>query len=407
MTDETTYAYYPTIQVSPAATDAQLAQGISRTQDASNGVLSDWRVGSPSTALLQGFWFGLLELYWYMDNLPSAIALEVFRLSGVVRSPGTQATGYINFLLTAPLSTTFTLPAGYLIPYTPSNYVAPSGAVVTPGFVTQQQLVIPPGLVEGTVLAQATDVGYDFNIAAFSLTTSLSLAYVQNIYNSAPFSGGTPLETLDALCARAQNILRTRNVLVSISDYEQAAQAVMGQGSRAFCVPLLSADQSTLAPGQVTLYCADATGSPASQALCTQVQQTLTPDIFAASSLWVNPVPTFLVRVDAVVQVTTIDNSIVNNIANALNAYLNPTNWSLGKTMQLYEVQYVIRGCQGVNGVSQVLLNQVGLDVVMPTSYTIPAWGSLNVNMVQPDGTSSLVYSSVTGADINTFLDLD
>ena len=258
----------PSLIIDPNNDDQLRTQAYARTQAASNGLLNDFSVGSVTAALLEGSVFAVAELLYYANMLPSALALEVYRLYGITRSPGTYSSGTLVFQLSAPISSPFVVNPGYTIPYNGSYYVL------------TQQLVIPAGSLSAYATVQATQVGSAMNAPSYAVVSANpGLNYLQTIYNDAPITGGTDLETLDATIQRGQASIRSKSVLISITDYQQAAISLMGGGS-CTVVPLLSSDRSKYLPGQVHLFLSDATGLPASVGTCQIVQQQLQAQSF-------------------------------------------------------------------------------------------------------------------------------
>ncbi|MBH8577223.1 baseplate J/gp47 family protein [Nostocaceae cyanobacterium CENA369] len=183
----------PKLVLDPQNDDQLVQLAFDRIREASGGQLNDFRPGSPLAASVEGQVFALAELLFYLNMLPEALALEVFRLSGVTRNAGTKATGYLRFLLQTPLGSDFIINAGYSVPFKDSF------------FVLQEQLYIPAGATEADVLVQVYYEGSDLNCPAFGiLISSTGVNCLQTIYNAEAITGGSDLETLKSTITRAQ-----------------------------------------------------------------------------------------------------------------------------------------------------------------------------------------------------------
>ncbi|MFB2876869.1 baseplate J/gp47 family protein [Floridanema aerugineum] len=370
------------IQLDPDDDEALLQQAFLRVKAASNNRITDFTLGSPVSALLEGQVFAMAELFWYLNQLPEALAIEVFRLAGIQRSLGTKATGDVTVLLNAPLRDAFIISAGYQIPYKDSY------------FVTTEQLVIPAGAISGDVAIEAATEGSSFNVAAYGLVVpNPGLAYVQSIYNLENIVGGSDLEPLDTLVKRAQFVLRSREVLVSKEDFEQAAQDLLGAGSRASCVPLLMSNKETKAPGQVHLFLVDGRGEPPSLATCNTIKNALQERSFAASSVWVSPVNLEPVYVEVTATTEQISIDLANRCYEALKEYVNPSGtYPLGGSLFINELEYIFRTVAGITRVESVLIDGQPLNRAMPNLYSTPLIDTLAVSLVQPDSVNYTYY---------------
>ena len=370
----------PSLLLDPSTDDDLRTQAFARIQAASNGTLTDFSVGSVLAALVEGQVFAVAELLYYCNMLPSALALEVYRLFGTQRSAGTYASGQLVFQLAAPLSQPFVINPGYTVAYNGGYYVLTS------------QLVIPAGSISAYGTVQASQVGSAFNAPAYAIAnTSPGLNYLQSIYNDSAITGGTDLETLDALIQRGQYQVRSKQVLISSSDYETAATNLLGGGS-ATCIPLLSSDKSSYKPGQVHLFLADALGQPVSTGTCQLIQQQLQQQSFVASSVWVDPVSLFPVTVEIVAQTAQLSQDLANTVESALGAFVSPNSYQLGSTLDINELRYQVRQVSGITGVNSVILNRQLLSIPMPNAWTNPFLDTLILTLVQPNGVQQTYY---------------
>ena len=301
----------PSIILDPRNEDEVILSAYDRVRSASNGVINDFSPSSPIAALIEGQAFVQMELLWYLNQLPTALALETFRLLGVTRSPGTTAKGNVTFILSATLSTDFVVSAGYFIPFRDA------------GFITKTTLVIPSGALEGTVQIEATRQGSDLNVAAFGLTTSgLSLTYLQSLYNTEPINGGSDLEPLNVTVDRAQIAIRSRDTLISVEDYEQVSEFLLGSGSYATAYPLLSANKSTETLGHLHVFLLDAEYNKPSVATCQSIQSQLRERSFTGAAVWVSSADLYNIDLEIIVNVKSIDEKVVDDIFTAVSEEL-------------------------------------------------------------------------------------
>lgn len=378
----------PKLILDPQNEETLVQIAFDRIREASDGTLTDFRPGSPLAAMVEGQVFCIAELLYYLNLLPEALALETFRLLGVTRNDGTKARGYIRVLLQAPLGNLFTLPSGYQIPFGDSF------------FITLDQLVIPAGSLEADVPVEAKDIGSLYNVPALGLVVSPGLNFVQTIYNPEPFSGGTDLEPLVSTITRAQSVLRSRQVLISTSDYESAATEILG-GGRAICVPLLAADKLTEQPGQCHVFLCDSLGQVISQSVAQQVKAELSPRVFAASQVWVSSVALLPLTIEVTCLVSEVSEAIANDIAKAIESYTSPLTYPWGDKLKYTEVLYYTRTVPGVLEVDSVRIEGDARDFLLPNRYTCPVADTIIINLIQTNGVTAQYIKGQALADVD------
>lgn len=183
-------------------------QALTRAFNASGGTINDLSSSSVARVLIEGLAFAGAELLYYVNKLPLAVVVEFLKVAGITRREGTAARATLTFTLSAPLATPFTIPAGFQV--TSTNGVS---------FLTDTQLIIPAGSIEGTVTATAEVVGSSGNLAAFTITNiTQALSFLSGVINLEAAAGGTDAETQDQAIARGLVAIRLRN-LVSGADY--------------------------------------------------------------------------------------------------------------------------------------------------------------------------------------------
>lgn len=377
----------PKLVLDPNTDDQLLEQYYQRTIAASQGSLTDRSPGSVLAALGEGSTFAIAELLYYLNMLPEASALETLRLAGVSRRAGTAATGSLKFLLTAPLQTPFIIPSGYVVPFSVAGATFQNS-----GYVLTENLVITSGSIEGTVSVEATDLGSVFNLPAYGLAlTSTGLNYVQQIYNESPLTGGSDLETLEATVIRGQEALRSREVLVSITDYEQKAVDLLGSGA-AKCIPFLGSNKVTEAVGQVHVFLIQANGTVPSPSTCQTIQVALQDLSFAASRTWVSPVALTDIEIDLVALVDQLGYDQANQIYLAIAGFLDPLAYPIGSDLRLKRLEYTVQAVTGVTELVSLLINRDPLNLPMPNPYTVPRLDTLAVTLTDRTGATDTYY---------------
>lgn len=371
----------PKIILDPENEQDVIQSAFDRIRSVSEGRINDFSPSSPIAALVEGQAFVHMELLWYLNQLPTALALEVFRLLGVTRSPGNTAKGEVIFVLSATLGTNFVVSAGYFIPYKDA------------GFVTKATLVIPAGSIEGRVQVEATREGTDMNVASFGITnTGVSLAYLQSIYNEDPINGGADLEPLPSTVDRAQIAIRSRGTLISQEDYEQVSEFLLGEGSTATAFPLLTANKETEALGHVHIFLLDATANQPSIAACQSIQTQLRDRSFTGAAVWVSPADIETHNLEVIVEVANIDSSIVDTLEAALVSYVAPANFALGGTLKIKELEYLVRQQVGVLGVTTLMIDDQAINRPMITKHSQPQWDTITVILSDDIGTTNAYY---------------
>lgn len=367
----------PKLVLDPRNDEELLEQCKARILELTEGVVNDFRIGSPLLVLLETMILVCAETLWFLNMLPEALAIEVFRLSGISRDLGTPARGKLTFLLSASRLTPFVVYQGYSVIHQAADQTSTT-------YVTTQELIIPAGDTVGTVDAVCSTVGSVYNIQPLAIFQSQTgLSGVQQVYNPEAFQGGTDLEPIEATIERASRVLRTRNILVSISDYE--ARAVELLGGRALCVPLLSSDKVQEKPGQVHLFLCDDLGEPVAPSVCANLRSVMLPETFAASQLWVSGYEREPLNIEVTVRSDVAD--IADRIYASLSSYLSPLSYPWGSTVLVQEINYQVRSTEGVDLVYGCLINGEQSSLPLGERWHCPQLGELTVNILDSLGT--------------------
>lgn len=376
----------PSLILDPENEQQVILRAYETIRSSSNGLINDFSPSSPIAALVEGQAFVYMEMLWYLNQLPVALALESFRLLGIERTAGTTAKGSVTFLLSATLASNFVLPQGYFIPFRDA------------GFKITENLVIPAGSLEATVKVEATRVGSDMNIAAFGLTNlGASLTYLNNIYNGSPINGGSDIEPLKQTIDRAQIAIRSRDTLVTVNDYESVAVFMLGGDSYAKTYPLLEFNKTKETLGHLHVFLLtrqdDFYVAP-SVATCQNIQTQLRDRSFVGASVWVSPASIKPVDIEVVVKAEYLHQDIVTDTYVDLLNYLSPNVIGIGSTIPIKEIEYIVRSVEGVTSVLTATIDRQSLNTPMPNKYTMPMLGNLAITIQDPTNVEETYYRS-------------
>lgn len=338
-----------------------LRRSIARVFASSSGRLNSFSKGDPVRALLEGQVFATAELLYYLNQLPEAYGIEFLKIMGIQRILGTASTANITFTLTKPLSNTFTVPAQFRCLTTARLE-----------FRTNSTLLIPPGVISGTITATCTTVGSQGNVGAYAIRSfQTPLTYLKSVTNVAPATGGVDAETLDQTKTRAFAAIRRRG-LVTKDDYEQEAIAILGQGAVAHAVGNLGADGLQVIKGAVHLFCLNKDGGLLSDAQLTTLQASLSAKSHLGTDTYVSNIGLVDIDVRVIADLVpgTNPSTIAGNIWARLQSYLKPGTLELGKSVLLKELEFQVR-LAGVQTVQSVLVGD-HLSYLSATNYILP-----------------------------------
>ncbi|MBW4421183.1 MAG: baseplate J/gp47 family protein [Myxacorys californica WJT36-NPBG1] len=358
--------------------EEQLVTEAQRTAfNKSNGLLNDFSDHNPLTCLIQGQAYSGAELLYSVNKLPLVLLLKFLQTTGVQRNLGSKAVTTLTFTLTAPLTQAFQIPANFEV-------VSSNGNL---NFFTNELLVIPAGSIIGSVSATAGEVGDQYNVESYTLNQYLQpLAFLSSVNNDIKAQGGANSETIEETINRALRALNTRNP-VSANDFEELAQTILGNGSRCKAIGLLGSDKITYAPGEVHLFCLDASGSPANPAQIQEVSQSINLKLMLGTQLNVSPMN--LVEISGELIIKVLNGVEILPLADELweiyKSYLSPTKFEVGASVLIQEVQYELRFAKGIKYIEELKLNDASLNIPMPNAYSLPQAFNLYMTFVDED----------------------
>lgn len=367
----------PSIILDPRNGDELLAQMQATVQTASSNTLNDFRNSSPLNAVLEGLTFGIEELLFYLNLLPSATALEVFRIAGFERSLGSAALGQVQFTLTAVLGSDYVLSSGYLIPFLDTF------------FRTTEDLVIPAGNLDGLVNVQCDTIGSQYNVPEFGINVNPALNFVDSVTNPSAIVGGADLEELSDTLERLQTKIRNKNVLITATDYALEVQSLLGVGSYAQVFPLLTEDKTTEAPGNVHIFCFGADNLPADVSTLAAIKPQLESKIFAGSQVWLSPGETIEVAIGVNARSENLSSAKAEEIRDALISYLSPNNYGLGATLMTNELVWLTRNISEITGVTSVTIDGQFSNLPMTYAYQKPVVTLIEIDLTNAVGNNA------------------
>lgn len=378
----------------------------------SGGTINDFSPHSVASALLEGQLFSTLELLYYVNKLPDTRGLEFLKVVGIQRILGrAAAAARLVFTLTTPLSTSYTLSAGYVVK-------TPSGLE----FTTDTILVIPPGQSQGVVSGTASAIingirqvaiGSQYNTAAFTIKQlTETRAYLQGVINDVAATGGTDAETLDEMRSRGFAALRRRSTLITAEDYEQEAIAALGIGSVAKAVPLLAFDKQSLQDGAVHVFLLNADQSAPNEAQISTIRSALQAKSLAGlkTLVSVSVIELYNLEVFAIAELIpgSDPEAVAIRINAALEAYLAPGKLPLGESILIKEVERIVRNSGVLTVKSVSFLNFTGAepvsfygDVPLPDDWTAAHLYSLEISLLDNATGQSYGYSFGFGGDVD------
>ncbi|ANV88503.1 baseplate J/gp47 family protein [Picosynechococcus sp. PCC 7117] len=349
-----------------------------RVFNSSQGTLNDFTENSPLASILQGQVFAGAEFLFYANQLPLALVVDFLKVTGVQRNLGTKAKVTLTFSITAPQPVSYVIPAGFEVVDVTSKY----------SYFTDSTLTIPPGLTQGSITATAEEVGSAYNLPAYSINNFIQpLTFLAGVTNTANAAGGTDEEPIATTIKRAIEQLNLKN-LVSATDYELAAQEILGDGSRCKAIGLLGAQKQPGVLGAVHLFLINANKDPANDAQLTQVKSALSSRIQLGTSLYVSPMELINVSGDLIAELAedVSPTEAADDLWQAYQEYLDPSTYPIDEDVILNEVEYQLRLTGVINKIQSLELNDLTSNIALPNAYTLPNAYSLTMTLIDSEG---------------------
>lgn len=365
---------YPVIDPRNEAELVELA--IAAVYSYSGGRLNDFSSGSALRVLIEGMCFAGAEILYYANKIIEALVVSYLSNYGITRSLGTAAQTELTFTLTAPLNSSVQLAAG-------TTVQTQTGIV----FITDAQLVFPPGSISGKVTATASTVGKRTNTAANTITQLIQpLSYIQSVTNLAAATGGSDEETQQQAIDRGLAQVRRRN-LVSAADYEEYAVEILGVGSVAHAIGNRSGDKVSEQLGSVHVFALDANGNAPNAGDLSDLVQQLKPRTMLGTEVWASAVELVQVDVRLVARLAIGESAetVADTLWEAMQDYLAHDKFEMGQTLLLNEMEYALRQTAAIEHIQSLWLNEWAKDLVMPNDHSQPKARNLTMKLLDVD----------------------
>lgn len=369
----------PTIEL---RTESDLtAEAIANIYAASNGLLNA-QSGSALLNFIKAMSFICAEAIYYENQILEAIEVYWLRLLGIQRKLGSFAVVSLTFTLTQPLTTTFEIRGGYLVSDASNAY----------GFTTDGILRIPAGAISGTISATALELGANYNVPVGAIVNlSEAQAFLASVSNAQAATGGADEETIEEASIRGFTALRRRQ-LVSGDDFEEDSKAFLGEGATAKCLGKLN-DKFSQEKGWVHIFALNADGSQPNTAELKDLQTYLSDPAKLQVGISVACSAISLMPLDLVADCHLLEGSdpqaIADTIHTNLKAYLTPDKLTVGKSILIKEIEYVVRnsGVAWVDSVAQQTASGLAFtNITVPNLWTAGFLLGLVINLVDSDG---------------------
>ncbi len=226
------YAPLPSVDLDPRNEAAIVQAASQRVYQASGQTLNDFSAGNPLAALLEGQAFAQGEFLFWANQLPQSILIEwLGPFLGAMRRLGTPAVARLQ-LTVPPSNTQTTIAVGTTFTTNPNLTNGESFS-----FVTDTEVIIPPGESVGYVTAASQFVGAVYNSPANSIVNA-SATNVEGlaVTNLQPATGGSDVETYQEVQERFFTLIRRRNP-VSAEDWQDFFTDFYGVGTQTSVQP--------------------------------------------------------------------------------------------------------------------------------------------------------------------------
>lgn len=366
---------YPPISSQTASSLVQTGQN--RAYQVSGGRLSDFSPGSPVTAILEANAAIASQLIAVCNNIAATIEnnrLAVFQLDKIQAVP---AVGTILVTLDGLYNTPFLLARGF--PLTLNGIP----------FQTVADLTIPAYQATGAIGIAATQGGIAGNLPIGAIVSYQTVPKLANITLTAATAGGLDAETDDQWKKRIYGLLRRRDTLISIDDFQAAVVNYLGQGSVGVAIARLKPDKLNYANGYVGVFGLNPDGSQLNTAQLANLGSFLNQKApMATITLWsldvftlnISTVAGFLPGVDPATLAATINTQV--------KAYLAPGNLPAGAMILNKAIEFIVQQQAGVAlGIVTVKINGYAQPQALPTAWTVGTMGTHTIALTQNNQT--------------------
>lgn len=329
---------------------------------------TDFSPGSPLDILISLQAYTMSELLFYVNQLPTATALEFFRLAGVIRLNGTKAKGKVFFSLNVTSTNTLTINQGYSIPFKDTE------------FLVTETVVCQPGSTGCWADVECAKEGSEYNVSIYGLAQVPTLLSFSYLTNPDTISGGTDLETLDRTLERARVSLTSSNVLTTSRQYQDASESFLGADYRAWIIPLLEANKTSFSQGNVHVFVWNGRTTAISE--LTRCQVELQSRSYIGSSTYVSNVDVAPTTLSISLSYSGISSEVLRDaIVKLLQDLLDYRVYPIGQTLTTQSIGYRVLNLSGVSEVLWVLINQQAMNKPF-NIFEVPLLETVELNLL-------------------------
>lgn len=333
------------------------------------------REGNTEMVLMELLAVETAETVFALNRLPAKVLEGMIRLFGIEKSLGVKATARIQI-------TAFDL-LGHLLPV---------GSRVQVGgidFVTTATLTVAVGSNIGLADVEALTLGVSANqIPAGALVTLVDpVSWYQAGVSTVVSAGGREPETdAEYLLRASQRLGRVTDSLVIADHFTRYAveQTYVGRATTIDLYDPAVGPIPGVNLGHVTVAVCTTAGTPISVANKASLSADLDARSHAGLSIHVidaTPVP---ITVTAVVrrEPSTSASVVLSNVNAALTAFLSPSTWKWGRSVQPSEIVAVIESAAGVDFLVGALGSPLGASFLY--GWQLATVGALNITIAEP-----------------------
>lgn len=306
--------------------------------------LTNANPSAPHTVILEAMGWLLAQQAYRINRVPEQNFIAFANLFGIEPRAAAFAQTTLRFIITAPLNTDVTIPAGTQVSDATGTYI----------FETEEETIVPYGTAFADILANRTVSGH--TLLAPNIITDLidSVAFVESVTNLSGIDSGAEIESIDSVLSRVKNYQRRGERIVTGKDLEEAIldEVLNGNGIvRAF--PFVADGQFTEAmrkPGHTTVIAMTRTGDALDAVTKAKIYELL-PQVVGSQFVYlVNPVfVDFDVSVKVMLTTANQQSTVVAAIEQNLKNFYAPSREQFGRPILRSEIIAIIEGTNGVD----------------------------------------------------------
>ncbi|HZA72082.1 MAG TPA: baseplate J/gp47 family protein [Propionibacteriaceae bacterium] len=338
------------------------------------------REGNTEVVLMESLALEISEAVVAINRVPGAVVAALLLLAGVDKDYGAAPITTVTFTLGDTLG--HTIPGGtrlYLVlddGTTVTFLVEPPGLTVAPGDDTGTVSVIGDiftdqanGILAGTRLIMADPV-----------------PFIERVELAADVADGRSAETDDEWRDRGVARLSRLSDALVLPRHFEAAALERTEVARAVALDLWDGSGGSPGddPGHITVAVLGdggaALSAPAKAAIETDLEDR------AVAILDVHVIDVTIEEVAVTVEMRPLDGYDADEVADAVEeavaAYVNPLTWQWGGTIRLYEVVSLVDRVDGVDYVTEVLIDGLALDYDITGAANLPSADPVTVTAV-------------------------